>query len=158
MDTLHLDHLGPFVTSVKKNAYLIIAVDGFTKFVFMKAVSNTKTAPVINFLNGIVEMFGVPRRIVCDRGTAFTSKIFTEYCTKYNIKRVLCATSTPRANGQVERMNRSILSALMASTDDERRWDEEVSRVKWVINTTINSTTEKSPYEVFFWISSPRYG
>lgn len=37
--TLHIDHLGPFVKSHKKNAYLIVAVDAFTKYVFMKAVS-----------------------------------------------------------------------------------------------------------------------
>lgn len=150
MDTLHIDHLGPFVKSVKKNTYLILAVDGFTKFVFLAAVASTKTIPVINFLNKIFDTFGVPRRIICDRGTAFTSKQFTEYCSKLGIKRVLCATSTPRANGQVERMNRTVLSAVMATTEDESRWDEALSRVRWGINSTVNSTTGKSPYELFF--------
>lgn len=150
MDTLHIDHLGPFVTSIKKNAYLIVIVDAFTKFVFLKAVPNTKTAPVTRYLREIIETFGVPRRIICDRGTAFTSKSFTDFCQDLGIKRVLCATATPRANGQVERMNRSILSALTSSTEDESRWDESISSIKWGINSTINSTTGKSPYEVFF--------
>lgn len=43
MDTIHIDHLGPFVKSKKKNMYLIVIVDAFTKFVFMKAVQSTKT-------------------------------------------------------------------------------------------------------------------
>lgn len=150
MDTLHIDHLGPFVTSVKRNAYLIVIVDAFTKFIFLKAVPNTKTAPVTRFLEEIMETFGVPRRIICDRGTAFTSKNFTSFCQDLGIKQVLCATATPRANGQVERMNRSILSALSASTDDESRWDEAVSQVRWGINSTVNSTTRKFPYDVFF--------
>lgn len=143
MNTLHIDHLGPFVTSVRKNAYLIVVVDAFTKFVFLKPVPSTKTQPVIKYLD-------VPRRIICDRGTAFTSKTFTEFCQGLNIKRVLCATATPRANGQVERMNRSILSAITASTEDETRWDESVSKVKWEVNSTVNSTTGKTPYKVFF--------
>jgi hypothetical protein len=116
----------------------------------LKAVTNTKTGPVINFLDNVIEMFEVPRRFICDRGTAFTSKSFTSYCLKLGIKRVLCATSTTRANGQVERMNRSILSAVMASTDDENRWDEVINGVKWGINSTVNSTTGNSPYELFF--------
>ncbi|KAJ8913160.1 hypothetical protein NQ315_006078, partial [Exocentrus adspersus] len=58
--------------------------------------------------------------------------------------------SMRKANGQVERMNRSVLSALMASTDDERRWDEAVSGVRWGLNSTINSTTGKSSQELFF--------
>ncbi|KAJ8911033.1 hypothetical protein NQ315_017399 [Exocentrus adspersus] len=149
MDTLHIDHLGPFVTSVKKNAYLIIAVDAFTKFVFMEAVPNTKAGHVIKFLDKVIETFGVPRRIICDRASTFTGRSFTEWCHNLSIKRVLCATATPRANGQVERMNRFILSALMASTEDETHWDEAVSQVRWGINSTVNSSTGKTPYEVF---------
>lgn len=150
MDTLHIDHLGPFVMSVRKNAYLVVIVDAFTKFVFLKAVANTKTQPVLRYLEEIIELFGVPRRIICDRGTAFTSKSFTSFCQDLNIKRVLCATATPRANGQVERMNRTILSAITASTEDETRWDDTISKVKWGLNSTVNSTTGKTPHEVFF--------
>lgn len=149
MDTVHLDRLGAFVKS-KKNAYLVVGIDAFTKFVFMRAVPNTKTLPVTKFLTETFETFGVPRQIICDRGTAFTSKAFTEFCTSLGIRRVLCATATPPANGQVERMNRTILSSLMASRDDESRWDEAITRVRWGINRTVSSATGKTPYEVFF--------
>lgn len=148
MDTLHLDHLGPFVRSTRRNAYLVVAIDAFTKFVFMQPVPNTKTSPVIKFLESVRENFGVPRRFICDRGTAFTSAKFTEYCDKLGVKRVLVATATPRANGQVERMNRTILAALAATIKDEKKWDECISRIKWGINTTVSSTTDKSPYEM----------
>lgn len=148
MDTLHIDHLGPFVKSVKKNCYVIVAIDAFTKFTFIKPVANTKCSLVIKFLNEIIKMFGVPRRIICDRGSAYTSKNFTKYCEEFGIKRVLCATATPRANGQVERMNKVILASINASTDNEDRWDDCIDRVQWGINTTVNSTTGKSPYEI----------
>lgn len=149
MDTLHLDHLGPFVKSIKKNSYAIVMIDAFTKFTMIKPVANTKCVPVTRFLNEIINMFGVPRRIICDRGSAFTSKKFTNYCNELGIKRVLCATATPRANGQVERMNRVISTAINASTENEERWDDCVSRVQWGINTTISTVTGKSPYEIF---------
>ena len=130
MDTLHLDHLGPFVKSVKKNAYVIVAVDGFTKFTFIKPVANTNCAPVLKFINEIINMFGVPWRVVCNRGSAFASKSFTSSCQKMGIKRDLCATATPGANGQVERMNRVILSAITTSTDKEERWDDCICQVQ----------------------------
>lgn len=47
-------------------------------------------------------------------------------------------------------MNRSILSVLTSTVEDGARWDETLSQVRWGINSTINSTTGKSPYEVFF--------
>uniref|UniRef100_A0A1Y1KVF7 Integrase catalytic domain-containing protein n=1 Tax=Photinus pyralis TaxID=7054 RepID=A0A1Y1KVF7_PHOPY len=102
MHTLHIDHLGPFVTSRKKNQYLITGIDGFTKFAFLKAVRNTSVNPVITFLNDIFNMFGVVLRIVCDRGSAFTSKRFDEYCKSMGIK-VQCNgdSTSQRPSGEV---------------------------------------------------------
>ncbi|KAJ8935219.1 hypothetical protein NQ318_012535 [Aromia moschata] len=73
MDTLHVDHLGPFVKSTRGNSYLIVAVDGFTKYVFAKAVTSTKVGPLIKFIDEISEVFGTPRRIICDKGTCYSS-------------------------------------------------------------------------------------
>jgi hypothetical protein len=50
MHTLHIDHLGLFVLSKRRNAYLIVAIDGFTKFVFLRAVRSTQRSPVLRFL------------------------------------------------------------------------------------------------------------
>ncbi|KAJ8916988.1 hypothetical protein NQ315_012903 [Exocentrus adspersus] len=149
-DTVHIDHLGPFVRSKRKNQYLIVIVDAFTKFVFLKAVASTKTQPLLTFLDSVIENFGVPRRIITDRGSCFTSKLFKKYCEDLNIKHVQNATATPRANGQVERYNRTILSSLSATTDDEERWDLNISKVRWGLNSTTNSATGKTPYELLF--------
>lgn len=70
MHTIHIDHLGLFVESKAWNKYVITAVDGFTKFLFVKAVLTTKVGPVLSFLDGIFDTFGVPRRIICDRDSS----------------------------------------------------------------------------------------
>jgi hypothetical protein len=95
-------------------------------------------------------MFGVTQRItrICDRGSGFTSKRFNEYCNTMGIKVNYTATATPRANVQAERYNMTILNALSASTDDERKWDEAVKSIQWGLNTTSNKTTGKTPYEL----------
>ncbi|XP_047518987.1 uncharacterized protein LOC125058890 [Pieris napi] len=48
-------------------------------------------------------------------GTSFTSKKFEEYLRSLGIKHIKNAVATPRANGQVERYNRTLLAALTAS-------------------------------------------
>lgn len=141
MDTLHVDHLGPFVQSKSKNSYLIIAVDSFTKFVFLKAVQSTKVKPLIQFIESIIDTFGLPRRFICDRGTCYISNIFVEYCAKFSIKLVHIATSTPRENGQVERYNRIVLSNLKTMVSDEKKWDEVIHKIRWTLNCTINKST-----------------
>lgn len=148
MHTIHIDHLGPFVTSAARNTQILVMVDSFTKYVFVKAVRNTKTLPVLRVLDTVSETFGFPRRIISDRGTAFTSKNFKEYCQEKGIRHVATAVATPRANGQVERYNRTILGMLSASAEEERSWDRELPRIVWGLNNTVNKATGKYPSEL----------
>lgn len=148
--TLHVDHLGPFVTSNKKNKYLLVIIDGFTKFVFLEPVKDTKSKHVIKAITDIMYLFGVPIRIISDRGTAFTSHTFKLFCTNYGIRHVLNAVATPRANGQCERVNRTILGTLAATAagSSEHKWDLHVKNIQSAINLTVNKTTGVSPLEV----------
>ncbi|XP_071052949.1 uncharacterized protein [Onthophagus taurus] len=74
--------------------------------------------------------FGKPTRLVSDRGTAFTSKKFTEYCKMNQIIHIQNATATPRANGQVERYNRTLMTAISTRSENEdgRDWDKRLPR------------------------------
>ncbi|GFU20235.1 pro-Pol polyprotein [Trichonephila clavipes] len=42
--------------------------------------------------------FGNPIRIISDRGSAFTSKLFNDYCDEENIQHLQIATGVPRGN------------------------------------------------------------
>lgn len=98
----HIDHLGPFVRTKQGNQYVLAVSDAFTKFLVVKAVRNTKTAAVINVLNELTGYFRLLKRIISDRGTAFTSQPLENYSDQNNIQHTKTAVRTPRANGQIE--------------------------------------------------------
>jgi transposase InsO family protein len=150
--TVHADHLGPFVRSIRGNTYLLVIVDGFTKFVNITPVRDTKTSNSIKVLKEHISYFGTPTRLITDRGTSFTSNSFKTFVKSLGIKHILNAVSTPRANGQVERFNRSILEALSSKCSDknDRRWDEYIYNIQLGLNTTIHKTTGKSSSEIVF--------
>lgn len=150
--TVHADHLGPFVKSKKGNCYLLVIVDGFTKYVNITAVKNTKSATTVRVLKEHVSYFGVPTRLITDKGSSFTSKVFKDFVIAYGIKHIVNAVATPRANGQVERFNRTILDALSAAghSDDDKSWDDHVPDIQVGINTNKHKTTQKSPSELLF--------
>lgn len=152
--TLHLDHLGPFVRSKTGNCYILTIVDGFTKYVFARPVKDTKTKNVVKVLDSLFSDFSVPSRIISDRGTAFTSAKFKEFCVGTGVRHVLNAVACPRANGQAERFNQTILTALSTqnSGKDDRDWDKQLGKIQWGINNTINATTKKSAAELLFGI------
>ena len=147
-----MDHVGPFVKSKRKNSYILALIDGFTKFCIIEPVKETRTKWVIKTLLQVFGIFGVPIRIISDRGSCFTSHCFSKFCQEYGIKHVLNAVATPRANGQVERLNLTILNSLAATSAGapEDKWDDYVKKVQSGINCTTNRTTQKSPAQLLY--------
>lgn len=153
--TLHIDHLGPFVRSKRNNVYLLVIIDAFTKFVVLTPVKSTKSVNSIRAIKNYFHTFSVPKRLISDRGTSFTAKNFEDYVSSLGVKHILNAVATPRANGQVERYNRTILAALTASNHNkpENLWDERVSEIQWGLNNTLNKGTGKSPAQALFGLN-----
>lgn len=118
----------------------------------IKAVRDTKTGTAIKVFKEHFGHFGTPNRLITDRGTCFTSTKFKSFTLELGIKHILNAVATPRANGQVERFNRTVLNALGARCHGEKEntWDEYVDEIQLSINTTINKSTGRSPSELLF--------
>lgn len=150
--TIHLDHLGPFVKSEKNNTHILVIVDGFSKFTIIEPVRSTKTKYVIRAMTDLINIFGVPDRVISDRGSAFTSHTMKTFCAEFGIKHVLNAVATPRANGQCERFNRTILSSLAAMNGgfEDEKWDMHVKTVQRGLNGTVHRVLGKTPSEVLF--------
>lgn len=155
--TVHIDHLGPFPKSKHGNLYVFAIVDSFTKFCILRALKSTKVKYVIDVLMGVCATYGAPRIIISDQGSSFTSRKFARFCAQNNITHVKNAVATPRANGQVERLNRSILSALMATTLEEELWDRQLLATQFAINNVPNKSTGKTPSELLYGYT-PRKG
>lgn len=123
LDTFHIDHLGPLASTNKNYVHIFAIIDSFTKFVWLYPVKSTKSAETIENLQQLSSIFGNTNRIICDRGSAFTANIFKEYCSNESIELVLCTTGVPRGNGQIERINRIIVSSLTKlSIGDPEKW------------------------------------
>lgn len=151
--TVHIDHLGPFVKSSHGNQYILLIIDAYTKFCIIKPLRTTKSSPAIRALKEIFYTFGHPCRLISDRGSCFTSLEFKRFVTEFEIQHILNAVSTPRANGQVERYNRTVLDSLRAYTDrlGENKWDQELGKIQWGLNNTLNKGTGKTPAEALFY-------
>lgn len=98
-EVIHADHLGPFITSSLGNKYLFVIVDNLTKYVCLFPTVDTSTEAVLYSLKKFIDRFGLPRKMITDRGTCFTSKRFEEYCNMQGMTHVLNSTRRPQANG-----------------------------------------------------------
>lgn len=101
LDTWHMDHLGPMPSTNKNYKYILVIVDAFTKFVWIFPTKSTTAAETVNKLKIVTNVFGNARRIITDKGTAFTADLFRNHCRDENIELVHTTTGVPRGNGQV---------------------------------------------------------
>ncbi|UYV81297.1 SNRNP200 [Cordylochernes scorpioides] len=129
--------------------YLLVITDGFTKFTWIYPTKTTRTSEVIQKLECQQQIFGNPRRIITDQGTAFTSNDFKEYCKKESIEHCCITTGVPRGNGQVERINRTIVSVLTKlSIDNPQEWHKHVRKLQKALNSTHQRSIRMSPFEL----------
>lgn len=150
--TVHVDHVGPFVRSSKGSMHILVMIDAFTRYIYVRPVRNTKTLNTVRILRDYFGIFGVPKRLISDRGTSFTSTSFKRFIVEKGIKHILNAVSTPRANGQVERYNKTIIESLTTKCvgTNDNKWDEHLPEVQWGLNNTFNKGIGCTPSEALF--------
>lgn len=102
LQTYHVDHLTPAAGTSKGYQHIFAVVDAFSKFVWLYPTKTLNCNEVLKNLEWQSEIFGNPKRIVSDRGSAFTSSDFEDYCRVEKIDHVKITTGVPRGNGQVE--------------------------------------------------------
>ena len=87
-------------------------VDKFTKWIEAKPVKTSESRPVIDFIYGVVQRYGIPHIIITDNGTNFTADEVKLWCNNMGIKLNYASVYHPQTNGQVERANGLIMSGI----------------------------------------------
>ncbi|XP_076660118.1 uncharacterized protein LOC143363405 [Halictus rubicundus] len=129
LNTYHVDHVGPMSATTKAYRYIFVVIDSFSKFIWLYPTKSVNAKEVINKLSGQQKVFGNPERIISDRGAAFTSVDFQNYCMDEGIRHILVTTGVPRGNGQVERTIRTIIPVLTKlSLDKPDQWYKFVEK------------------------------
>lgn len=153
LDTWHIDHLGPMPSTNKNYQHIFAVVDALTKFVWLFPTKSTTANETLTKIKTVTNMFGNPRRIIPDRGPAFTSDAFKEFCTTEGIDLVHITTGIPRGNGQVEIINKIIISVLSKlSTENSEKWYTHVSDVQQFINCTFQRSIKTAPFELMIGV------
>lgn len=130
-------------------------IDGFTKFTKLYSVKTTRSKKTIDCLKDYFRNYSRPKTIISDRGTCFTSDEFKFYLDENNVKHVLIATASPKANGQVERVNRALGPALAKISDpsEGKIWYRMLSDVEFALNNLIHSVTGTTPSKLLFGVN-----
>ena len=83
----------------------------------------------------------------------FSSLEFQEYCKNEGIKHSMITTGLPRANGQIERINRTIIPVLTKlALSDPTKWYKYVPKIQQTLNATFQRSIGMTPFELLLGI------
>jgi hypothetical protein len=125
LEMIGIDVIGPLKETKKKNRYIVVAMDYFTKWPEARAIKRADAEEITKFLwEDIICRHGCPKKMISDRGVHFDNNKMKNIVEKYNIDHRFSTPYHPQTNGLVERFNRTLKEMLAKM--DEQSWDENL--------------------------------
>ncbi|PKA60882.1 hypothetical protein AXF42_Ash006517 [Apostasia shenzhenica] len=147
-----LDFLGPFPKSGKNLRHVLLATDYFSKWVEAKAMAQPTGTGVKNFIwTQLVCRFGVPLSLICDNGTAFTSRAVRNLCSENGINLSFASVRHSQSNGQAEASSKNFLNTMRKRIDKiGSSWAAELPAAIWGLNCTLTAAMGQTHFSLVF--------
>ena len=105
------EQLGLDIFSLKGTQYLL-TVDYFSQFPIVRKLQSLHSLSVIKTLKEIFTTVGIPKCIVSDSGTQFTSQEFKDFIRDWQIDHRITSPTNAQSNGQAERFVQTVKNSL----------------------------------------------
>ena len=131
-ELLHVD-----VTSIEETVPLredpiirnvLVLQDHFSKYIVAYVVKDQTARTTAETLRiGYFGLFSAPAYLVSDQGKAFMGHVITHLCELYGVQKLGTSPYHAQTNGQVERMNQTIIRMIGKLEEDKKAcWSEHL--------------------------------
>ena len=131
---------------------VLVLQDHFSKYVVAYVVKDQTARTADETLRiGYFRLFSAPAYLISDQGKALTGHVITHLCELYGVQRLRASPYHAQTNGQVERMNQTIISMIGKLEEDKKAcWSEHFPELLMAYNATRSAVTGYSPYYLLF--------
>ena len=105
------DSLASDIFHLHNTDYLLI-VDYFSRFPVLRKLCSLTSKTVIQHFKEVFAEFGIPKTIISDGGTQFTSQEFKDFTSLWHIEHRTSSPRYPQSNGLAERFVQTIKISL----------------------------------------------
>ncbi len=128
----------------------MVVVDAFTKYVEFFAVPNITAECTAKILvDEWICRYSVPENILSDLGTNYQSSLIEQVYEYLDIKQKRTTPLHPRCDGQSEIVVKKVKQMSKFYVDkDQTNWDLHLKKLSFAYNTSVQSTTKQTPFEM----------
>ena len=147
MERIAIDILGPLPETPRKNKFVLVVSDYFTKWTESYPILNQEAATVAEKLvSEFICRFGAPRELHSDQGTSFESMVFAEICKLLDIEKTRTTPLHPQSDERVERFNRTLVEMFRGKIkEDQKDWDLQLPACMMAYRGAVHESTGATP-------------
>ncbi|WVZ75840.1 hypothetical protein U9M48_023864 [Paspalum notatum var. saurae] len=139
-------------TQIGHNSIWVV-VDRLTKVAHFIPVNTTYSGAWLAelYISRIVCLHGVPKRIISDRGSQFTSRFWEQLHDSLDSKLWFSTAYHPQTDGRSERTNQILEDMLSAcAIQYGTSWDKSLPYAEFSYNNSYRASLKKSPFEALY--------
>jgi transposase InsO family protein len=140
-EVLHFDYV--YIRAASDDTtpeYVLVIVDGFSRFVWLSAHRNANAANTVKALMQWFGLFGAVRKWVSDQGRHFLNDVVEQLRYHLGADHRFTTAYAPWSNGIVERVGRSLRETLSALVLETRRSPDTWPTLLPMVNCVINQS------------------
>jgi len=152
-EVVSMDFVGGLPMTSQRHDCIMVVVDKLTKSAHFIPVKTTFEASAIAqiFLKEIIRLHGVPRKIISDRDTRFTSRFWKSLLQAMGTQLNFSTAYHPETDGQTERVNQVLEDMLrMYVMDHQSQWEKYLPLVEFAYNNSYHSSIQAAPFEILY--------
>ena len=147
-----VDLVGPLdPPTYNKNRYILTIVDYASRYPEAVPLPGIEAERVAEALVDVFSRVGVPREMLTDMGTQFTSQLMGEVSRLLSIKQLTTTPYHPMCNGLVEKFNGTLKQMLKKMCSEQPKdWDKYINSLLFAYREVPQESTGFSPFEMLY--------
>ena len=131
---------------------VLVMTDHFTRHA-LAVVMKDQTAKMVTkvFYKCFIAVFGVPTKLLSDRGVNFTFALVEELYSAFGIQKCRTMAYHAQCNGQVEHFHQTLFRMIgKLSHDKKAQWEQHLLELLQAYNSTQSAVTGYFPHYLMF--------
>ena len=128
----------------------LVSMDRYSKWPAASFCTSTDGETAVKFLEQYIQLNSIPKTIRSDRATAFTGRLFRDFCKKHYIKLIYGTPYMHTPTGLVERGVRTLKEILLTNLKAGERFGKALDMSLDVMRKTPHTRLKKSAFELHY--------
>ena len=144
------DIVGPLPRTTSGYKYLLTAMCLYTKFPEAIPLKRIDNLSVLNAMMEIFSRYGMPKELLTDQGSVFTSSLTRHMCKTFEVHKIRTSPYHPQSDGALERWHACLKGMLKKAEVNLKDWDQQLKYILFAYRDTPHCVTGFSPFSLMF--------